>query len=87
MPTWDADLLNAVCGEYGSDEAPGFSITSENGKPAIAAGGKSVPLLVISDRYAVRRGPFGDVNIEILRDENRGVYALRYGSRIVPKIK
>ena len=85
--TWDADLLNAVCGEYGSDEAPGFSIVTENGKPAIAAGGKSVPLLVISDRYAVRRGPFGDVNIEILRDENRGVYALRYGSRIVPKIK
>ncbi len=85
--TWDADLLAAACGEYASDEAPGFSITAENGKPMVVVGGKAAPLLVISDRYAVRRGAFGDVNFEILMDETRGVYAMRQGSRIVGKIK
>lgn len=85
--SWDAELLQAVCGDYASDEDVGFSIAAENGKPMVVVAGKSAPLLVLSDRYAVKRGAFGDVNFEILMDETRGVYAMRQGSRIVKKIK
>lgn len=83
---WDSDYLSQICGEYRSDEGASFSIEAdENGKPQVIADGKSSPLIVLSRRYAVSRHKFGDVSFEVLNDEARGVYAMRQGSRIVPK--
>ncbi|MBQ5760851.1 MAG: serine hydrolase [Clostridia bacterium] len=84
---WAPEYLAQICGRYESDEGAGFTILEKEGKPYVDLGKKEAPLLVISDRYAVVRGAFNDVNYEVLCDETRGVYAMRQGSRIVRKIK
>ena len=84
---WDDALLTSACGRYASDEGAGFAIEAENGRPVVVEEGRRSPLMTIGSRYAVRRGPFGDVNFELLSDETRGVYAMRQGSRIVKKVQ
>ncbi|MEA4920257.1 MAG: serine hydrolase [Clostridiaceae bacterium] len=83
---WDADYLSQICGEYRAEEGAHFSIEAgDDGKPQVTADGSTYPLIVLSRRYAVLRQKFADVSFEVLRDETRGVYAMRQGSRIVPK--
>lgn len=83
---WAPEYLARICGRYESDEGAGFTILEKDGKPYVDLGKKEAPLMVISDRYAIVRGAFSDVNYEVLMDETRGVYAMRQGSRIVRKI-
>lgn len=85
--TWDGEYLSQICGRYESDEGAGFTVIKKDGKPFVDLGKKEAPLIVISDRYAVVRGAFSDTNYEVLRDEKRGVYAMRQGSRVVRKVK
>ena len=51
----------------------------------LTVNGKPVELQMIYPRMGLVRKSYSDVYLKILEDEERGVFAARYGTRIFPK--
>lgn len=85
---WRPAFIERISGRYASTEGADFTISaSKEGHPVLTDASGVYPLTVISPSRAIFRRAFDDVAIEILQDERRGVFAIRNGTRIVPKCR
>ena len=42
---------------------------------------------MITPFTGIVRGKYSDTDVELIMNESRGLYAIRYGSRLIPKTK
>lgn len=59
---------------------------SEDGKLAMTLNGKKKEVCTVNPYTAMIKGRYSDGFVQILHDENRGIWGARCGSRIYPKI-
>ncbi|MBR3365018.1 MAG: beta-lactamase family protein [Solobacterium sp.] len=83
---WSAELCTNIQGEYQSGEGTSFAIREENGSLILKSEDSERTIQPISDSLAIVRGKWSDTVLEPITNEKRGLFAVRYGSRVIPKI-
>ena len=84
--SWPAETQAEIQGEYQSGEGTAFTIRQENGRLILKSEDGEKAIQPISDRLAIVRGKWSDTVLEPITNEKRGLFAVRYGSRVIPKI-
>ena len=46
---------------------------------------KEKPLITVSPYTAIVRNPYSDLFLRLISDEERGIFAIAYGSRMIPR--
>ncbi len=82
---WSEELKHAVKGHYASGEGTEFDVIEENGILYVSAEGSRKEIRPVSDTAAAVIGKRYDSAFEPIHDESRGYFAVRYGSRIIPR--
>lgn len=82
---WPASLIEAVKGHYESGEGTVFDVTEENGILSVVSKQDTKRIRPLSGRFAVVCGKRYDAAFEPVSDDRRGCFAVRYGSRIIPR--
>lgn len=84
---WSKAFIESISGDYVMGEGERFTLgLSPDGKPAMNLNGKEQDVCPVSPCLAVIRGKYADGFVQILQDEQRGIWGARCGSRIYPKI-
>lgn len=84
--SWSGETLAAAAGTYVSGEGTTAEIyIQEDGRPGIREDGKEKPLIPVSPFSAIVRGKYSDLFVKLIHNEERGIYAVSYGSRLIPK--
>ncbi|WP_195268173.1 serine hydrolase domain-containing protein [Eubacterium sp. 1001713B170207_170306_E7] len=84
--SWDAQTLEAACGVYASDEGVKIELCmGEGGEVLLKNGEKASSVIMIEPGHAMIAGEYSDTFIELIADDRRGIFGMRYGSRILPK--
>lgn len=47
--------------------------------------GKEIPIIPVGPKTAIVRNQYSDLFIRLIQNESRGIYAIAYGSRLIPK--
>lgn len=85
---WTEEFIRKVTGDYVMGEGERFCLTlSPQGKLAMTFNGKKKEIHPVNPYLAITKGEFSDGFVQILEDENRGIWGARCGSRIYPKIE
>ena len=85
---WDAETLKAACGVYASDEGTKVELfMGEDGEVLLKNGDKTSSVTMIEPGHGMIAGEYGDTFIQMIADERRGIFGMRYGSRILPRSK
>lgn len=83
---WTEETLNAAAGVYVSGEGLRAELyRREDGMPGIRAEEKDQLLIPVSPYGAIVRNKYSDMYIRLIHSEERGIFAIAYGSRLVPK--
>ncbi len=83
---WSDEIRNQVCGTYSSGEGTNVVITTnENNELKLICDDKEKDFLMITPFTGIVRGKYSDTDVELIMNESRGLYAIRYGSRLIPK--
>lgn len=83
---WTAEQLHKAVGVYRSGEGGVVEIKEKDGMPSVVIGGKELPTRAVApNMLEVMASPFGPSLIHTLETEERGVFAIRHGARLVPK--
>ena len=84
---WSAQQVAAACGTYHSAEGAQIELYENAGKIAMKLGGQEKACIAAFDDMLVLPGKFADSDVLLLADEARGVWGLRYGGRILSRVK
>ena len=85
---WTEQIISEACGEYSSGEGTNVVIATDvDNKLKLTCDGKEKEFLTITPYTGIVRGKYSDTDVELIRNEKRGLYAIRYGSRLIPKTK
>ena len=84
---WSEARMDAACGEFASTEGNAAKLFRDGAQMMIETGGKTYPVIPIAPQWGMVKRAVSDLFIECIENETRGVYALRYGSRILPRQK
>ena len=83
---WSDELIGQVCGTYSSGEGTSFELYRKaDGTVGMKDETGEKDLITIGPDTAVVRYPYADTFCQVIRSRKRGVYALQYGSRLIPK--
>ena len=83
---WTAEQIQKAVGVYRSGEGGVIEISEKDGKPCVAIGGKELPTRAVAPNLLeVTASAFGPSLIQTIETEERGVYCIRHGARLVPK--
>ena len=84
---WPQTLIDAVCGTYASDEGTTVEIyRCADGSPGLREDGEEKTLITCGERTAIVRNPYTETVVRPVFSEQRGYYAVLYGSRIIPRV-
>jgi CubicO group peptidase (beta-lactamase class C family) len=85
---WSPESIDAVCGDYVMGEGEQFSLyKKEDGGIGMTQNGSEKEIIPVSP-YMIRiKGRYVDGFVQIMHDEERGIWGGRCGSRIYPKVK
>ena len=84
---WSDELVEAVTGSYASGEGTSFEIFRRpDGTPGLRQEGAEKELLTTSPYTALVRNKYTDTPVRPVFNEEKGVFAVRFGSRLIPKI-
>lgn len=85
---WSEKTKQDAVGTYISGEGTAAELyLKEDGSLGIRDDGNEKELITVSPYTAIVRNHHSDLFIRLIRDEERGVYGMAYGSRLIPKIK
>lgn len=84
---WTDEFINDICGKYEASEEDGFEILKADGDIILRANGSDTKLHPVSPCHAIAQKPFSDVYLKALTDDEGKVYAARYSSRVLKKVK
>lgn len=85
---WETEYLKEACGVYASDEGTKVELcVGEAGEALLKNGDKVFPVTMIEPGHAMIAGEYSDTFIQMIADERRGIFGMRYGSRILPRGK
>lgn len=83
---WDEKTLRDAAGTYVSGEGTRAELyIKEDGRPGVREDGKEKHLIPVSPYSAIVRGRYSDLFVRLIHSEDRGIYAIAYGSRLIPK--
>ena len=83
---WSSELIDEVCGTYSSGEGTSFELYRKNdGTVGMRDETGEKYLITTGPETAVVRNLYADTFCQVIRSRQRGVYALLYGSRLIPK--
>lgn len=82
---WTPEFKQEIAGHYPSGEGDTLELKLTDGEIQLTVNGQVKDLLPIYPREGVVIGKYGDTYLQFIADQQRGVYAARYGSRIFPK--
>ena len=57
----------------------------EDGRPGVREDGKEKLLIPVSPYSAIIRNKYSDLFVKLIHSQERGLYAIAYGSRLIPK--
>lgn len=85
---WDTQTLKEACGVYASDEGTKVELfIGEAGEALLKNGDKVSAVTMIEPGHGMVAGEYGDTFIQMIADDRRGIFGMRYGSRILPRSK
>lgn len=85
---WNPELLDAACGVYASGEGTKVELCkNEKGEAMVKNGTKTYALTMIEEAQAMIANDYSDTYIRMISDDARGIFAMGYGSRILPRQK
>ncbi len=83
---WSEETVTAACGSFASGEGTSFEIfAKEDGTPGLRSEEKELNMVTVSPEAAVVRGKYSDTPVKLIRDEKGHVFAVQYGSRLIPR--
>jgi hypothetical protein len=59
----------------------------EDGAVVVKEEDKEKVLIPVSSKSAIIRGKYSDLFVRLIESEEKGIYAVAYGSRLIPKVK
>lgn len=83
---WSLEQMEQVQGDYASGEGTAFSVRLKDGSLILISDGKEKAIRPIRPDTAIVAGTWSDTVFQPVSDEKRGLFAVRYGSRIIPRI-
>lgn len=83
---WDGEALKNIQGAYLSDEGGLIEIADGGNGPVVRRDGEALPLYCAGEDTGYVQHPCSRTWLTVIKDKNGDVYALRYGSRMFPKI-
>ena len=86
--SWDEETIREAAGVYVSGEGTRAELyRKEDGSLGARENGKEIPIIPVSPKTAIVRNKYSDLFIRLIQSESRGIYAIAYGSRLIPKIR
>lgn len=83
---WDEETIREAAGMYISGEGTKAELyMKEDGSLGAREDGKELPVIPVSPKTAIIRNKYSDLFIRLIQNESRGIYAIAYGSRLIPK--
>ncbi len=84
--SWDKETIEKAAGSYQSGEGTGLKLyEKEPGVIGIEIDGEEKPILPVNSQAAIIRGRFSDGYLRLCRKEDGEVFAVSYGSRMIPR--
>ena len=84
--SWPEETLKAAEGTYVSGEGTQVELyIGEDGRPGVREDGKEKLLIPVSPYSAIIRNKYSDLFLKLIHSQERGLYAIAYGSRLIPK--
>lgn len=85
---WSEETRNAAAGTYLSGEGVTVKLyLKEDGSFGLTENGTEKPLITVNPCAALVRNPCSDLFLRLISDEERGIFAIAYGSRMIPRIQ
>ena len=82
---WSAEVIQNACGHYHTDEDDDVEIRHKAEHIVVISNGIEHVLTVTGPYTGVLVHPYTETDIELIHTRKRGIYGLRYGSRILKK--
>lgn len=83
---WDREVVLAAAGIYSSGEGTKAELyMKEDGSIGAREEGVEKNIIPVSPYTAIVRGKYSDLFVRLIHNEERGIYAIAYGSRLIPK--
>ena len=84
--SWDEETIRGAEGMYISGEGTKAELyRKKDGSLGARENGKELPIIPVSPKSAIIRNKYSDLFIRLIQNESRGIYAIAYGSRLIPK--
>lgn len=84
--TWDEETVRGAAGNYISGEGTKAELyVKEDGTIGAREEGVERDIIPVSPRTAIVRNKYSDLFIRLISSEEKGIYAIAYGSRLIPK--
>lgn len=85
--SWSLETIEAACGMYESGEGTSVKLyEKEPGVLGAEVDGEEKPILPVNPEAAILRSKYSDGYLHLCKREAGTVYAVSYGSRMIPKI-
>lgn len=85
---WDEETKRGAVGTYISGEGTTAELfIREDGSMGVKDGDVEKELITVSPYTAIVRNKYSDLFVRLIQNEERGIYAIAYGSRLIPKSK
>jgi len=85
---WDEETVKAAAGLYVSGEGTKAELyVKEDGTIGAREEGVEKNIITVSPYTAIIRERYSDLFIRLIQNEERGIYAIGYGSRLIPKVQ
>lgn len=86
--SWSAGTIAGACGLYESGEGTSVKLfEKEPGVIGAEVDGEEKPIIPVNGEAAILRSRYSDGYLRLCRKENGSIYAISYGSRMIPKKK
>ena len=83
---WSEETRHSAAGTYVSGEGITVKLyLKEDGSIGLTEDEKEKPLITVSPYTAIVRNPYSDLFLRLISDEERGIFAIAYGSRMIPR--
>ena len=83
---WDKETILKALGTYCSLEDSSFELfQNEDGTLSIKDENNTRAVIPVSPNTAIIRNKYSDTFLKLIETEERGVFAIQYGSRVIPK--
>ena len=84
--SWDEETILEAQGMYISGEGTKAELyRKKDGSLGARENGKEIPIIPVGPKTAIVRNKYSDLFIRLIQNESRGIYAIAYGSRLIPK--